>query len=125
VTVDGVARVPTGILQPIAAADVSTVLARIADAAPLDGIREIAGPERFAMDDLVRRTLAARGDDRRVVSDPDARYFGTRLTGDELTPGPTAELSATTYAEWLTAGRSQPSREQGSPRPRRAPPAAR
>lgn len=106
VTFDGVARVPTGILQPIAAADVSTILARIADAGPLDGIREIAGPERFPMDELVRQALAARGDHRQVVSDPNARYFGTRLMGGELTPGPTAQVSATTYAEWLAASRS-------------------
>ncbi|UOE44126.1 SDR family oxidoreductase [Agromyces larvae] len=103
--VDGVVRVPPGRQQPMAASDVSTALARIAVADPQNGILEIAGPEPFAMVDLVRRVQAWRGDIRPVVVDPDARYFGTRLTGDELLPGPDAELATTTFEEWLSGRR--------------------
>lgn len=102
-TVDGTARVSTGLMQPIAAAEVSAAVARAALAEPADCIVEIGGPERFGMDELVRRGLAARGDTRPVVSDPEAPYFGTKLTGDELTPGPGAQLSSTTFADWLSA----------------------
>lgn len=102
-TVDGTARVSTGLMQPMAAADVSAAVARVAQAEPADGIVEIGGPEKIAMDELVGRGLAANGDPRPVVGDPEAPYFGTKLAGDELTPGPEAQLSSTTYAEWLAA----------------------
>ncbi|WP_448003215.1 SDR family oxidoreductase [Agromyces bauzanensis] len=102
-TVDGTARVSTGLMQPIAAADVSAAVARTALAEPANRIVEIGGPERIAMDELIRRGLTAHGDTRPVVADPEAPYFGTRLSGDELTPGPDAQRSATTFADWLTA----------------------
>ncbi|MGO7983472.1 NmrA family transcriptional regulator, partial [Rhizobium johnstonii] len=54
-------------------------------------------------DELVRASLAAKDDAREVIADADAKYFGTRLAGDELTPGAGAQLSTTSYAEWLAA----------------------
>ncbi|WP_438853995.1 SDR family oxidoreductase [Agromyces sp. M3QZ16-3] len=101
-TVDGVVRASTG-LQPIAAADVSAAVARAAASEPRNGVLEIGGPERIAMPDFLRRGLAAHGDEREVVADPDATYFGTLLHGGELTPGARAELSSTTFDEWLAA----------------------
>jgi uncharacterized protein YbjT (DUF2867 family) len=100
-TVDGTARLSTGLMQPIAAADVSAAVARVAAGAPVDGTVEIAGPRRIAQDELVRTALAAKGDSRTVVGDPEAHYFGTRLEGTELVPGPEAQLSTTTFEEWL------------------------
>lgn len=102
-TVDGTARVSTGLMQPIAAADVSAAVARAAQAEPANAIVEIGGPERIGMDELIRRGLTARGDTRTVVSDPEAPYFGTTLSSDELTPGPDAQLSTMTFADWLAA----------------------
>jgi hypothetical protein len=55
------------------------------------------------MDELIRTGLAAKGDTRTVISDPHAHYFGTRLAGTELVPGPDAQLSTTTFADWLAA----------------------
>jgi uncharacterized protein YbjT (DUF2867 family) len=106
-TVDGTARLSTGLMQPIAAADVSAAVARVAAGAPVDGTVEIAGPRRIAQDELVRTALAAKGDSRTVVGDPEAHYFGTRLEGTELVPGPEAQLSTTTFEEWLAG---QPTR---------------
>jgi uncharacterized protein YbjT (DUF2867 family) len=103
VTGDGIARVSTGLMQPIAAADVSATVARVAAGAPLNGTLEIGGPQRIAQDELVRTVLAAEGDTRTVISDPEARYFGTKLSGGELTPGADAQLSTTSFAEWLAA----------------------
>ena len=103
VTVDGVARVSTGLMQPIAAADVSATVARVAAGEPLNGTLEIGGPQRTGQDELVRTVLAAKGDTRAVISDPDAPYFGTRLSGGELTPGEDAELSTTSFSDWLAA----------------------
>jgi uncharacterized protein YbjT (DUF2867 family) len=103
-TVDGIAHVSTGLMQPIAAADVSAVVARVAAGDPINGTLEIGGPERIGMDELIRAGLAAKGDPRTVVSDPDAHYFGTRLTGTELVPlSSDAQLSTTTFADWLAA----------------------
>jgi uncharacterized protein YbjT (DUF2867 family) len=100
-TADGVATLSTGLMQPIAAADVSHVVARTAGNAPLASIREIGGPERIPQDEFVRRAFAAVGDPRSVIGDPEAPYFGAVLTGDELTPGPDADLASTTFAQWV------------------------
>ena len=102
-TVDGTVRLSTGLMQPIAAADVSAVVARVAAGEPINGTIEIGGPERIGQDELVRVAFAATGDARTVVSDPEAHYFGTKLAGDELTPGPDGQLSTTTFESWLAA----------------------
>jgi uncharacterized protein YbjT (DUF2867 family) len=103
VTVDGVATLSTGLMQPIAAAEVSAAVARAAVAAPVNGIVEIGGPEKLSMADFVRRALEARGDTREVVGDPEAPYFGTVLRGGELTPGDGAQLSTVAFDEWAAA----------------------
>ncbi|MEU4767669.1 NmrA family transcriptional regulator, partial [Actinosynnema sp. NPDC023794] len=65
------------------------------------GMIEVAGPERFGLDELIRKGLAFRGDPREVVTDPDAPYFGALLEQDTLLPGPDARLSTTRFEEWL------------------------
>ena len=102
-TVDGVVHLPGVRVQPIAAAEVSAAVARTAVGEPLNGIREIAGPEVFTLDEWVRTVLAARGDTRTVVKDPKAPFFGAVPADDALVPGPDAELARTTLADWLTA----------------------
>jgi uncharacterized protein YbjT (DUF2867 family) len=99
-TVDGTVHASTGLMQPIAAADVSAAVAGVAEQAPLNRIVEIGGPEKLGMDEFLRRVLEARSDTRTVVSDPEAPYFGTKLAGDELTPGPGAQASTMTFADW-------------------------
>jgi uncharacterized protein YbjT (DUF2867 family) len=99
-TVDGTVHASTGLMQPIAAADVSAAVAGVAEASPLNRIVEIGGPEKLGMDEFLRRVLDAHGDTRTVISDPEAPYFGTKLAGDELTPGPGAQASTMTFADW-------------------------
>ena len=48
-------RLPPALIQPMAANDVASALGRVALGAPLNGIVEIAGPEQFRLDELVRR----------------------------------------------------------------------
>jgi uncharacterized protein YbjT (DUF2867 family) len=96
-TTDGVVRLPGGGVQPVAAAEVAAAVGRAA----AGGTIEIGGPEVFGLDEWVRTVLAARSDAREVVSDPQARYFGTLLEKDSLLPGPGAELAETRLAEWL------------------------
>jgi uncharacterized protein YbjT (DUF2867 family) len=97
---DAVHLAPVG-FQPLAAADLAAAVARVAVGEPLNGRVEIAGPERFRFDELVGRVLAARDDPRRIVADPDATYFGTRLAEGSLVPEGDAVLTATHIADWL------------------------
>ncbi|MBQ3359144.1 SDR family oxidoreductase [Microbacterium galbinum] len=96
-------RLPGALIQPIAADDVATAVARTAVGEPLDGGIEIAGPEVFTMDDFIRRGLAFRGDDRVVVQDPDAQYFGAHIEERTLLPVDGVQIFATTLEEWLPA----------------------
>jgi uncharacterized protein YbjT (DUF2867 family) len=100
-TVGDEIRLPTGFVQPIAAEDVSTEVAEVAVATPLKDTVEIGGPEVFGMDQFISRGLAAHHDPRKVVGDPEARYFGTLLTGRELCPAPDAKTGATRFDQWL------------------------
>ncbi|HEY8514103.1 MAG TPA: SDR family oxidoreductase [Candidatus Binatia bacterium] len=99
---DGTAvHVPPILMQPIAARDVSAALADVACGKPLQGMAEVAGPERLRLDGLARRVLHARGDDRPVVADPEALYFGTPADDESLVAGDDARLAPTRFAEWL------------------------
>jgi uncharacterized protein YbjT (DUF2867 family) len=95
-------RIPPVLFQPIAADDVATAVARVAVGEPLNGIVEIAGPEQFRFDELVRRALAAHNDPRQVVADPDARYFGAHLSERSIIPGDGARLAETRLEDWLS-----------------------
>jgi uncharacterized protein YbjT (DUF2867 family) len=94
-------RVSSAKLQPIAADDVAAALAKVATDAPLNGTCEIAGPQSLRLDELLRRTLRARQDQREVVKDDDALYFGTRLDDAALTPGAHAWIGTTLLDTWL------------------------
>ncbi len=94
-------RVSPMLIQPMAVDDVVRAVAEVALAAPLNGTIEIAGPDTFPLDQLVRRALSARHDPRLVLADPHARYFGTELAERSLVAGPDAELGATHFDGWL------------------------
>jgi uncharacterized protein YbjT (DUF2867 family) len=99
-TDDGV-RLPPAFIQPQSAEDVAATLADLAVGEPQGGIVELGGPEQFRMDELARRVLAAKNDERVVETDPHARYFGAELEAHSLTPGPGARIAPTRYEEWL------------------------
>jgi uncharacterized protein YbjT (DUF2867 family) len=94
-------RLPPALVQPIAAQDVAVAIERIAVGTPLNGIVEIAGPEQFGLDEVVRRRLAAAGDPRTVVTDPEAGYFGVTPTERALLPGEGARIAETRFEDWL------------------------
>ena len=94
-------RLPSVLIQPMAADDVAKAVGRIAVGAPLDGTAEVAGPQQFRFDELIREGLAARNDPRKVVVDPRARYFGAELGERSLIPTGHARLGEIRFQEWL------------------------
>ncbi|MET9363552.1 SDR family oxidoreductase [Streptomyces sp. NPDC006632] len=98
---DAAVRLPATAIQPIASADVVNALAEVAAGHPLDGILNVAGPDTFTLDALGRLTLAARGDERPVITDDRAGLFAA-VHDDALTAGPDAHLAPTRYEDWLT-----------------------
>jgi uncharacterized protein YbjT (DUF2867 family) len=100
-------RLPTALIQPMAADDVASALGRVATNSPVNGIAEIGGPEPFRMDELVRRDLAAFQDSREVISDPHAWYYGIQLNERSLIPDKDARLGATRFEDWLIQATKQ------------------
>lgn len=92
-------RLPATPIQPIAAADVALAVAEVAAGSPLGGVRDIAGPDVFTLDELGRITVAHAADGRTVVTDPTAGMFAA-VKGDVLTDR-NAHLAPTRYADWL------------------------
>jgi uncharacterized protein YbjT (DUF2867 family) len=101
-----VVRISPGLFQPVAADDVAAIVADVALAAPRNGIVEIAGPERAPFNEFVARYLKAVGDPRKVVSDPEARYFGGRVEERSLVPLGEARLGRIGFDEWLRHSRA-------------------
>jgi hypothetical protein len=62
---------------------------------------EVGGPEKFHLDELVARVLEYDKDPRKVVTDPDARYSGVKLSENSLIPGKDAKLGSTKFDRWL------------------------
>ena len=102
-TAAGVARLSPALLQPIAAEDAAAALADLAVAQPLNAVVEVAGPNAIPLDELARKFLAVRGDERPVIADVRARYFGTELDDRSLTPRENARIGPTTADQWLSA----------------------
>jgi len=101
-------RVASAYIQPIVSDDVVSALADVTVGSPVNGTIEVAGPERFHLDDLVRRVLKATGDAREVITDGDARYFGARLGEETLTPESPALVGTMHFADWVRTSASRP-----------------
>jgi uncharacterized protein YbjT (DUF2867 family) len=95
-------RLSTAYMQPIAADDVAEAMTDVALAAPVNGMIEIAGPERARISDLVGRFLSATRDPREVTADARAPYFGLELNDQSLTPGDNPRIGATRFDDWLS-----------------------
>jgi len=100
-TEGNIVRLPPAPIQPMAADDVAGAVGRVAVGAPVNGMVEVAGPEQFRLDELIRDVLAKRNDPREVVTDPQARYFGINPSDGALLPGPHARLAETRFSDWL------------------------
>ncbi|MFI1479874.1 SDR family oxidoreductase [Streptomyces sp. NPDC020747] len=88
-------------IQPIYSDDVAAAVGRTAVGTPVNGVVEVAGPNEFQLDQLVRKGLAAKNDPRTVVTDEHATYFGAELQEATLLPGPGANIAETRFADWV------------------------
>jgi uncharacterized protein YbjT (DUF2867 family) len=93
-------RLPPALIQPMAAEEVAGALARVAVGQPLNGMTEVAGPEQFRLDELIRGALEARNDPREVIADPQARYYGINPGERTLLPGDDAQLGRIRFEDW-------------------------
>ncbi|KAF5993868.1 MULTISPECIES: SDR family oxidoreductase [Streptomyces] len=87
--------------QPIYSDDVAAAVGRTAVGAPVNGVVEVAGPDVFQLDELIRQILADKDDTRTVVTDPSAPYSGAELKETTLVPGPDAHITETRFSDWL------------------------
>ena len=101
-TVGQTVRLSPALVQPIAADDVANALAEVTLDAPVQGIVEIAGPERVRLDELVGQFLHTTKDSREVITDAQARYFGLVLSDQSLVPGDNPRIAPTRFDEWLS-----------------------
>jgi uncharacterized protein YbjT (DUF2867 family) len=106
---DGV-RLPSGLMQFVGADDVAATVTELATAAPVGGRVELGGPETMGIDAWARRLFAATGDERTVIGDPHARYFGTELHGGELTTGDGARIGTIDFDTWFATRRQEAGR---------------
>jgi uncharacterized protein YbjT (DUF2867 family) len=101
-TIELTVHLSPALFQPIAADDMVTTLADVTMNSAMNGIIEVAGPERVGMAELVGRYLTEMGDPRMVVADANARYFGARLNDGSLTPGANPRIGSKNFAQWLS-----------------------
>lgn len=76
-------------------------MAKAAQAAPVDGIIDVGGPEKMTFAELAAAALTHRGETLPVVVDPAAVYFGTKVGDTGLVTGANATLAQTRLTDWL------------------------
>jgi uncharacterized protein YbjT (DUF2867 family) len=91
--------------QPVAADDVAATLAEIATAQPKNGFVELAGPEASSMAEFIQSYLSSVGDRRKVIPDPNAKYYGAVLDKDGLAPSGKFIAGKIRFADWARAQR--------------------
>ena len=85
-------------MQPIVSDDVAAAVADVALGQPINGMIEVAGPDQIRQDELVRQSLSATGDSRKVVTDDNAGYFGIKVNDQAWFPADNARLGPTHFA---------------------------
>jgi uncharacterized protein YbjT (DUF2867 family) len=122
----GISQIPIApaLVQPIAGDDVAEFLAGVAVGHPAIATVEIAGPERFRLDELAAEMATLWEDGRSIATDVHAPYFGVELGERSLLPGPGALIGRTRFDDWLRST-LQPALEGSSHLPVALPPAAR
>jgi uncharacterized protein YbjT (DUF2867 family) len=100
-TADGTARLSNVLMQPIAADNLASAVAKIALDSPANDSINVAGPERRRLDELARELFKARNDPRQVATDPSLGYFGGQVPENALVPDENALLGTERFSDWL------------------------
>lgn len=100
-TQDATVHLPDTLLQPADGNDVADVVVDIVAGAPANGTVEVAGPEQFMLDELIREVLSAQRSARKVVTDAHIPYFGALVGKDTLLPGDGAIITGRSLDEWI------------------------
>src|ERR1043166_2500240 len=95
-------RLSSVLMQPMAADDVAAAVAEVAVGEPANGLIEVAGPDQFRQDEIVRQYLRATGDPRKLVTDNKPLYFGIEVNDQSLVPGANPRLGPTHFGDWLS-----------------------
>ena len=106
-TVEHTVHLSPALVQPIASDDVAAALADVTVSPPVNGMVEVAGPERISFAELVKRYLVETGDSRKVVADVNARYFGAVLNDQSLTPGANPRMGSKSFQQWLSESKQK------------------
>jgi uncharacterized protein YbjT (DUF2867 family) len=97
-------RMPLAHFQPIAADDVAAALADVATGQPINGIVDVAGPDKLPIVDFVQKSLSAKHDKRKAVADPKGLYYGGPIEDTSLIPiSAKPRIAPTHFTDWLAA----------------------
>tara|TARA_R110002020_G_scaffold41194_1_gene121459 strand:- start:9006 stop:9326 length:321 start_codon:yes stop_codon:yes gene_type:complete len=91
----------SSLFQPIASEEVVDAMVNLTVGEPINGIVEIGGPEKIGMDKFAKKYLEMKGDDREVVADPRALYFGTVIDDRSLVPDNNSLKGSIRYDDWI------------------------
>lgn len=100
-TVGDTIRLSSALFQPVASDEVVAALVDITIKDPVNGIVEIGGPEKIAMDQFAKIYLDMKQDKREVIADPNALYFGTVINDQSLVPDDHARIGSIQYKDWI------------------------
>ena len=88
-------------ITKVCAALLAAAITTAATSQPVNGVIEIAGPERAPLAEFVGTWLRAQDDPRGIVADESAGYFGAPADDATLVPDGDARLMQTRFEAWL------------------------
>lgn len=98
-----VVAVPRMVVAPVAAAEVAVRLVDLAEQPAAGPVRDLVGPERHLMLDLVRRYARAVGSSARVVGIRVPTPGWHRIASGVLAGGGDVDRGTLTFRDWLAA----------------------
>lgn len=96
-------RVPDARIQLVASAEVAREIARRSAQLPVNRIINMGGPETLSFAEMARGILERKNDERAVIVDPNASYFGNPLQGSTLLTDSDSDavIGSQRFADWL------------------------